>query len=257
MLLWMVNVKYPAQIKDDVMSSKYQTRPFDNARAKILSIHDATSRQEADHLSGATQNYVETLEEYELISKAQRMVLDEELVNARCNWEIQNVPLMKRIKSCLKRKLATCKAWLAAKEQKWKTYWLKWVAVMTILALIFTFCMVPFFGTAISLSYLVTAAGLLLVAFSLLVRFKFLQDLATLLGIVLAGYWYIHSVGGAFNPVDEVFLITEQKGGYVALVKVVKDKDSRKQACSFDPTKAQLTCEVRIGKSNTDLQPQP
>lgn len=70
------------------MSSKYQTRPFDNARAKILSIHDATSRQEAHRLSGATQNYVETLEEYELISKAQRMVLDEEQTcNHNHRWE--------------------------------------------------------------------------------------------------------------------------------------------------------------------------
>ncbi|SDR27045.1 hypothetical protein SAMN05216597_3219 [Pseudomonas cannabina] len=117
------------------MSSNYPMRPFENARAKILSIYAAISRPEADQLSQATQNYVETLEEYELISKAQRMVLDNELANARCNWEMpsQNVPLMKRITSCLKRKLARCKAWLAAKEQKWKTYWLKWVAITTIL----------------------------------------------------------------------------------------------------------------------------
>lgn len=241
------------------MSNKYQSQPFENARTKIQSIYTAANEQAADQLLASARCYVDTLEEYKQISAHQRMVLDDELAIAHHNWRTppRHGAFMARIRIELKLALASCKVWLAVKEQKWKRYWLKWVARMAIVCLIVTFGMVPFFGIAISIGYLVTAGGLLLVAFSLLVRFKFLQDLATLLGVVLAGYWYIHSVSGALNPVDQVILSTEPNDGYFALVKVVRGEDGQKQDCSFDPTNATLTCRVRVGQNTADLTTQP
>lgn len=239
------------------MSRNPDTQPFDNAREKIRSIYDVTNEQAAEKLAESTQNYVNTLDEYRLISTPQRMVLDDELASARKNWNTppKNGAFLTNVKIRMNLALAKTKEWLAAKELKWKSYWLKKVAWTAFFSLIATFVMVPFFGAPISIGYLVTAAGLLLVAFSLLVKYKFLQDLSTLIGVLLAGYWYIHSVGGAFNPVEHVVLSTDPKDGYFALVKVVKDGDSVKEDCSFSPINSTLTCNVRAGHSTLGVKP--
>lgn len=92
-----------------------------------------------------------------------------------------------------------------------------------------------------------TAAGLLLVALSLLLRFKFLQDLATLSGVTLAVWWYVQSLPGVFNPVQHVRFDAEpQTSGFFVLPKTRPLGKTQVDDCDFDSASSTLTCSVRV-----------
>ncbi len=112
--------------------------------------------------------------------------------------------MLKKLKNLIPVQWERFTGWLDVLERRWESYWLKRVASATAFAMVAGFILLALYGPAVSVSYLVTAAGLLLVALSLLLRFKFLQDLATLSGVALAVWWYVQSLPGVFNPVRHV-----------------------------------------------------
>ncbi|MFJ2479113.1 hypothetical protein ACIOWE_02410 [Pseudomonas sp. NPDC087598] len=100
-------------------------------------------------------------------------------------------------------------------------------------------------GVAVAMGYFVTALGLILVTLGLLISSKFLQNVVTLLGVVLAGGWYLYSLPGVFHPVDHAVLnVQPDKSGYT--VNVIVEGEKRLEKCSFAPKTSTLTCEVKV-----------
>ncbi|MEQ1053934.1 hypothetical protein [Pseudomonas aeruginosa] len=155
--------------------------------------------------------------------------------------------MLKKLKNQIAVQWRRLTEWLYVLECRWKSYWLKKVAYAAAIAMVAGFTLLALYGPAVSLSYLVTAAGLLLVALSLLVRFKFLQDLATLAGVALAAWWYLHSLPGVFNPVQQVFFDADpESSGFYVLPQVNKDKLTFVEACKFESATSTMSCKVRV-----------
>lgn len=155
--------------------------------------------------------------------------------------------MLKKLKDQIAVQWGRFTGWLDVLERRWKSYWLKRVASATAFAMVAGFTLLALYGPAVSVSYLVTAAGLLLVALSLLVRFKFLQDLATLSGVALAAWWYVQSLPGVFNPVQHVRFDAEpQTSGFFVLPKTRPQGKSQIDDCDFDSASSTLTCSVRV-----------
>lgn len=155
--------------------------------------------------------------------------------------------MLKKLKNLIAVQWERFTGWLDVLEQRWKSYWLKRVASATAIAMVAGFILLALYGPAVSVSYLVTAAGLLLVALSLLLRFKFLQDLATLSGVALAAWWYVQSLPGVFNPVQHVRFDAEpQTSGFFVLPKTRPLGKTQVDDCDFDSASSTLTCSVRV-----------
>lgn len=128
-------------------------------------------------------------------------------------------------------------------ENTWKKALLRKTFGLAILILLFGYTLTVVFGLGVSMGYMVTAYGLLLVSLSLLAPYKFLQDLTTFIGVCLVGWWYINSLPGVFNPVKNVMLDTApEHSGYYAAIKIKEGK----QACLFTTDSATLICEVQV-----------
>lgn len=155
--------------------------------------------------------------------------------------------MLKKLKNQIAVQWRRLTEWLYVLECRWKSYWLKKVAYAAAFAMVAGFTLLALYGPAVSLSYLVTAASLLLVALSLLVRFKFLQDLATLAGVALAAWWYVQSLPGVFNPVQQVFFDADpESSGFYVLPQVNKDKLTFVEACKFESATSTMSCKVRV-----------
>lgn len=231
------------------MTTQSKSQPFSNACHKIELIYTSLNDEKADLCAAITHEHIKTLHEHQLISPAEKIYLAGELDRAHCNWRTppKEQSTWAAVRLRIRFTVARCQAWLEEREQRWKTKCLKWVGSAVIFALIATVVIAYLAGFDISMGYLATAVGLLLVAFSVLTRSMYLQNIATLFGVVLVGTWYAYSLFGLFNPVKEVLLNVGGQSG-VADVRVLETSDGkdRKQNCQFDTKKGILVCEVNV-----------
>lgn len=131
------------------------------------------------------------------------------------------------------------------KELRWKAALLKFLPVFLFLVIGAAFFINAQSGVAVAMGYFVTALGLILVTLGLLISSKFLQNVVTLLGVLLAGGWYLYSLAGVFHPVDHAILnVKPDKSGYT--VNVIVDGEKRLEKCSFVAKTSTLTCEVKV-----------
>lgn len=131
------------------------------------------------------------------------------------------------------------------KELRLKAALLKFLPVFLFLVIGAAFVINKESGVAVAMGYFVTALGLILVTLGLLISSKFLQNVVTLLGVLLAGGWYLYSLPGVFHPVDHAVLnVQPDKSGYT--VNVIVEGEKRLEKCSFVPKTSTLTCEVKV-----------
>lgn len=127
-------------------------------------------------------------------------------------------------------------------EERWKKSLLRTTVNLIFFVAVCGFVFNALYGSSVSQGYMVTAFGLILVAFSQLLKHKVLQDLATLIGVALVGWWYIHTLPGVFNNVPNLMLDSDpQQSGYHVIVQV----EDGKEVCSFDSA-AKLNCKVWV-----------
>lgn len=231
------------------MSSQSKSKARLNSESEINLIYNSYNQESANLNKAAALKYIKTLHENDVINPEELKELLYETEVAHKNWKNppSSTSISKRILHCAWLKIAKLQVWLDAQEKHWKEKTLKWVFRASMLAVITAIVMHFIYGAGISLNYLVTITGLLLVAFSLLTPLKILQDVATLLGVLLVAWWYVNSLPGIFYPFNSVILMpSHAEQGIIVKIPYKKTEEGSEQDCFFDTKTAILMCNITI-----------